>query len=179
MNMKLRELKLTDAIGMLEWMHDPEIQKCFRFNTQGKTLLDVEKFIQTSVATPINGRSVHLAIADDMDEYLGTISLKDVDMVSKNAEYAIILRKCAQGKGIGAMATKKILGIAFDDFGLEKVYLNVLADNEPAIRLYEKMGFVYEGQFRKHLFLHGEYKTLKWYSILKEEYQSIKNQIDT
>jgi len=41
---------------------------------------------------------------------------------------------------------------------------------ETAHSMYERIGFVYEGAFRKHLFLRGEYKTLKWYSILREEY---------
>lgn len=168
--MKLRKLELKDANRMLEWMHDPEIQKCFRFNTENKTLDDVYEFIRTAETTPIDGKGIHLAIVDESDEYLGTISLKEIDAVAKSAEYAISLRKCAQGKGVGSAATKEILRIAFEEFALERVYLNVLADNEAAIRLYEKIGFIYEGQFRNHLFLRGEYKTLKWYSMLKDEY---------
>lgn len=171
--MKLRALVEKDAAGMLEWMHDPQIQKCFRFNTESKTMEDVISFIQTAESEPVHGKSVHLAIVNDEDEYLGTISLKEIDTTAHNAEYAISLRKCAQGKGIGALATKEILRIAFMDFKLEKVYLNVLADNEKAIRLYEKTGFVYEGLFRNHLFLNGEYKSLKWYSMLKSEYLSL------
>ena len=111
---------------------------------------------------------------DENDDYLGTISLKDVDIISGNAEYAISLRKKAQGRGIATQATKELLKKAFEQFGFEKVYLNVLADNEHAIHLYEKCGFVYEGEFRRHLFLKGEYKTLKWYSVLKKEYYNTK-----
>lgn len=170
--MNLRKLELKDAPGMLEWMHDPDIQKCFRFNTEKKTLDDVTKFIQAAEITPMDGKDIHLAIVNEKDEYLGTISLKEFDAVAMNAEYAISLRKCAQGKGVGTEATKEILKFAFNKFGLEKVYLNVLADNKAAIRMYERIGFIYEGEFRKHLFLRGEYKTLKWYSLLKEEYRA-------
>ncbi len=177
--MNLRKLELKDAIGMLEWMHDPDIQKCFRFNTEEKTLDDVTEFIQTAEIIPIHGKDIHLAIVDENDEYLGTISLKDYDAIAKNAEYAISLRKSAQGKGVGTEATKEILELAFDKFGFEKVYLNVLADNKAAIRLYERIGFVYEGEFRKHLFLRGQYETLKWYGMLKEEYLAkYKKQIE-
>lgn len=170
--MKLRKLELKDAVGMLEWMRDPEIQKCFRFNTENKSLGDVSEFIQTAETNPIDGKSIHLAIVDENDEYLGTISLKEIDAISKSAEYAISLRKCAQGKGVGSAATREILRMAFEEFGLERIYLNVLADNEVAIQLYEKIGFIYEGKFRNHLFLRGEYKTLKWYSMLKDEYKA-------
>ena len=168
--MRLRKLEKRDADGMLEWMHDPEIQKNFCFDASKKSRDDVLEFIGNSQTEMTAGKSIHYAIADDLDEYLGTISLKNVDLTARNAEYAISLRKKAQGKGIAAEATKELLELAFLKHGLERVYLNVLAENKRAIHLYEKCGFVYEGEFRKHLFLKGEFRTLKWYSILREEY---------
>ena len=167
---KLRELETRDADGMLEWMHDPEIQKQFRIPMGEKTLEDALMFIETADVRLLDGKNIHYAIADEEDEYLGTISLKGINLVDKNAEYAISLRKRAQGKGIAFWATREILQKAFCQHGLERIYLNVLSDNIKAIYLYERCGFVYEGEFRRHIFLKGEYKTLKWYSILKEEY---------
>lgn len=168
--MRLRRLEKKDADGMLEWMHDPEIQENFRFDASKKSKEDVLEFIRNSQIEMIAGKDIHYAITDDLDEYLGTISLKGVDMEARNAEYAISLRKKAQGKGIATEATEELLRLAFDEYGLERVYLNVLAENKKAIRLYEKCGFAYEGEFRKHLFLKGEFRTLKWYGILREEY---------
>ena len=169
--MKLRRLEEKDADGMLEWMQDPEIQKRFRFNAEGMDKEAVLSFIREANTCLIDGKDIHYAVSDENDGYLGTISLKNIDLSSKNAEYAISLRRIAQGKGIAAKATNEILRIAFEQYALEKVYLNVLADNQKAIRFYEKCGFIYEGEFRKHLFLRGEYKTLKWYSMLKEEWK--------
>lgn len=173
--MRLRPLEAKDAEGILEWMQDPDIQKNFRFSTQNKSYDDVLSFIDAAVTSPIDGESIHYAITDDNDEYLGTISLKNVDLQCMSAEYAISMRKCAQGQGIATWATKRILQIAFEEFHFQRVYLNVLSDNERAIRLYEKCGFIYEGAFRRHLFLKGEFKTLKWYSILDNEYWGGKN----
>lgn len=168
--MKLRRLKEKDATGMLEWMHDPEFQKNFQIDMINRRMEDIIEFINQSQTDRIEGQSIHYAIVDEEDEYLGTISLKDIDLLARKAEYAISLRKMAQGKGIATEATRELLRIAFDKLGLERVYLNVLSENINAIRLYEKCGFVYEGAFRNHLFLKGEYRTLKWYSILKNEY---------
>lgn len=168
--MKLRRLKEKDAAGMLEWMHDPEFQKNFQIDMINRRMEDIIEFINQSQTDRIEGQSIHYAIVDEEDEYLGTISLKDIDLLARKAEYAISLRKMAQGKGIATEATRELLRIAFDKLGLERVYLNVLSENINAIRLYEKCGFVYEGAFRNHLFLKGEYRTLKWYSILKNEY---------
>lgn len=170
--MRLRKLEEKDADYMLEWMTDSEIQKYFRFDMANRKKEDILAFINNAEIKMIDGKSIHYAIADERNEYLGTISLKNINLVSRNAEYAISLRKKAQGRGIATEATKELLRRAFFEFGLEKVYLNVLSENDKAIRLYEKCGFVYEGEFRKHLFLKGEFKALKWYSILKEEYLS-------
>lgn len=170
--MKLRKLQKTDAEGMLEWMHDSDINKNFRANMSKKTISDVLMFIKKASVTPEEGKDVHFAIASEANEYLGTISLKNFDMEAKNAEYAICIRKCGQGKGIATWATRELLRIAFDEYGLERVYLNVLSDNRRAIHLYEKCGFIYEGEFQKHLLLNGEYKSLKWYGILRDDYES-------
>lgn len=167
----LRKLKEKDAVGMLEWMHDADIQRNFRFLGEEMNYISVLEFIHNSEKSAIDGSNYHYAITNNNDEYLGTISLKNVNTVSKNAEYAICLRKMAQGRGIGVEATKAILKIAFYDLKLQRVYLNVLSENERAIRLYTKCGFMYEGEFRDHLFLRGEYKSLKWYGLLRDEYE--------
>lgn len=171
--MRLRRLKEEDAPYMLEWMKDSNIQKNFRFPIEKTSIDEVMGFIRSAEIQLIDGKSIHYAIADDNDEYMGTISLKDVSLKDGNAEYAISLRKCAQGKGIGTAATREIMKLAFESFGLHRVYLNVLSDNVRAISLYERFGFVYEGEFKEHLYLRGEYKSLKWYAMLKEDYDKL------
>lgn len=174
----LRKLKIEDAEGILEWMYDPDIAKAFRFNAADKNRETVLEFIRCAETAPVDGGDIHYSIADETNEYLGTISLKSVDLVAKKAEYAISLKKSAWGKGIAFQATLEILQRAFKEFGLERIYLNVFSDNKRAIRLYEKCGFIYEGEFRKHLFLRGEYKSLKWYGMLKEEYLATHDRIE-
>ncbi len=174
--MRLRELQEKDMAGMLEWMTDSDIRQNFRFSSNKSDEKSVLSFIQNAKISisPIEGCTIHYAIADDeSDEYLGTISLKEISMVNKNAEYAISLRKKAQGMGIGVKATREILRLAFEEYALARVYLNVFSDNIRAIKLYEKCGFVFEGEFRNHLLVEGKYKSLKWYSILRHEYNCI------
>jgi ribosomal-protein-alanine N-acetyltransferase len=44
-------------------------------------------------------------------------------------------------KGIGESLMKKGMDSMRDDYGAKEVYLEVRVSNEPAIRLYEKLGF--------------------------------------
>jgi diamine N-acetyltransferase len=169
---RLRELRATDAPLMLEWMHDKDFQKCFLKNMMQMTLQDAGNFcLDSKLPENIeNGTSLNYAVTDDTDEYLGTISLKNIDVNSKTAEYAISMRKKIHGKGIATEATRLVLKKAFEELGLQRVYLNVLSDNQAAIRLYEGCGFVCEGEFRQHLYKDGRYVNLKWYGLLKREY---------
>ena len=168
---KLRELKETDVDGMLEWMHNEEIQKSFRKPMLSYTKEKALNFIRNAGYELVEGGNLHFAIANEADEYLGTISLKELDLESRSAEYAIVLRKSMHGKGYAKEATLKLLEKGFEEYGLERIYLNVLSDNVKAQELYKRCGFVYEGESRKSVLINGEFRSLKWYSILKEEYK--------
>lgn len=163
---QLRKLSEKDIPGMMEWMHDPDINLWFRFNADAMTEERARKFIAGSFTE----KTRHYAIVDESDEYLGTISLEEIDEENGHALYAISTRKCAWGSGAALEATRMLLEIAFHELNLERVYLNVLADNIRAKRFYEKAGFRYEGRFHKHLKLRGEWRDWDWYAILKDDY---------
>ncbi len=174
--MKLRYLELKDAPGMLEWMHDVTINKNFRTDFSGYNLEKAEAFISNSWTE----QDKHFACTDDFDEYLGTVSLKNIDWNSRNAEYAISFRKKAHGTGASHFATNEILKIAFYKLNLEKVYLNVIGKNSRAISFYEKYGFTLEGRFKKHILINGVLEDLLWFGIFKDDYaRRLKNENDT
>lgn len=163
----LRKLEEKDAPHMLEWMHDETINCFFRFDAANMTY---EKALDYIVKANEAEDELHFAIVDEADEYMGTISLKNIDKINRKAEYAISTRSCAHGKGVAMKATEEILGIAFKELELNKVYLNVLSVNERAVRFYEKAGFSYEGEFVQDILIRNEFYNLKWYGMLAAEY---------
>ncbi len=170
----LRELKEEDAEYMLEWMHDPDIQKGFKRNFLDATIDDAKRFIREAKIPKqlVSGKELHYAIVNDDDIYLGTISLKKLDLDNFSAEYAITTRRDAHGRGVASRATKLILQKAFLELGLHRVYLNVYADNADAIRLYKRCGFKYEGEFRDHIKRGNEYVNWKWFGMLDSEFRA-------
>ena len=162
--MKLRKILYKDIPFILEWMKDSNINKYFRFNPDNINEDSIRKFIDESNGDSFN---FHYAITEDDDEYLGTISLKNINNIDKNAEYAIALRNKSIGTQIASVATKEILRIGFDDLKLAKVYLNVLSYNKRAIAFYEKMGFKYEGEFKNHVMIRQNLENLKWYAYYR------------
>lgn len=161
----LRKLQLKDVPLMLEWMHDEEAKHIFQNNFAEIDDVAAKKFVENSFRED----QQHFAIVDDQDdEYLGTISLKNIDLKNKNAEYAISTRKKARGTGANQKATKSLLKYGFDKLQLHRIYLNVLSSNKRAISFYKKCGFIYEGKFKDHLFIDDRYQDLEWYAICKK-----------
>ncbi len=161
--MKLRKLEQKDAALMLEWMHDPAVNRFFRYDFASKTLADAQAFIVSAIDAFDAKRDYHFAVCEDDDTYLGTVSLKGVNREKKEAEYAISLRRAAQGRGVGRFATEAVLAYAYAQAGLQSVYLNVLADNTNAIRLYEKCGFRLECIEPNAVEINGVLQDLRWY----------------
>lgn len=171
--MKLRPLQIKDTMPILEWMHDESVNKFFMADFKDFTEEQVHEFIKSSITS----EHINYACVDKDDLYLGTISLKHIELSSLNAEFAISFSKKAQGTGAAQFATLEILKEAFETLKLERVYLNVFSINYRAIEFYKKIGFIYEGEFRKHVRKNGELIDLQWYGMLKEEYTAIKNTI--
>lgn len=166
----LRLFKEDDAYGMLEWMHDAGINSVFSRSFAEEDMKSVLNFIEASRSYE---NDLHLAVTDNNDEYLGTISLKGIDFINRNAEYAISTRRKAHGTGIAKRATLDILRYAFEELRLNKVYLNVKASNKRAIAFYEKVGFFPEGVFREHVKEEDDYADLLWFGITSADYQQL------
>ena len=60
-------------------------------------------------------------------------------------------------------ATKEILRIAFEELGLKRVYLNVLAENKRATAFYQKVGFKSDTCIESRIQIDGKEKSLNWY----------------
>ena len=171
--MKLRKLKLSDAPLMLEWMHDPDVVKDLRANFASKTIEDCQSFIIESQKDKDN---VHYAIVSNKDEYMGTVSLKDIDRKTKSAEFGIVVRKAAMGAGYSWYGMSHIFKIAFEKLGLDFVYWCVSEKNERACRFYDKHHFpllkdVPDFALKRYQGI----PDMRWYVYSKNNHDDIEN----
>jgi putative acetyltransferase len=74
-----------------------------------------------------------------------------------SANLGIMVHREYQGMGVGDRLMCALLNVADDWLMLLRVELTVFADNERAIRLYQKHGFVAEGIKRKAAIRNGAY----------------------
>lgn len=163
--MRLRELKLKDAPLMLEWMHDESVVENLRGKFKEKTLNDCNSFIK---AAENKEENLHLAIVSDEDEYMGTVSLKNIDRTNNSAEFAITVRRSAMGRGYSWWGMEEIIRLAFEKYGLENVYWCVSRSNERAVRFYDKHNFHEALDISEAIqSRYAGMDDLKWYSVLK------------
>lgn len=133
--MKMRNLEEKDAPFMLEWMHDESVVEFLSANFAAKTIDDCKAFIQSACTET----DVNMAVVDDNDEYMGTVSLKHIQ--NQTAEFAITFRKCAMGKGYSTYGIRSIIEYGLEELGLNSIYWCVSPDNARAVRFYDKNGY--------------------------------------
>ena len=171
--MYIRRLELRDAPLMLSWMHDKSVTNDLRTDFSKKTLQDAEGFIRSSWEDREN---IHLAIASDEDEYMGTVSLKCIQ--DSCAEFAITVRAEGMRRGYAWFGMESILDKAFNELGLESVYWCVSRNNTRAVRFYDKHHFNEIVDIPQDIL--DRYKgieNLKWYSVLKGDRFDIRDSV--
>ncbi|MCX7983176.1 MAG: ribosomal protein S18-alanine N-acetyltransferase [Syntrophales bacterium] len=67
----------------------------------------------------------------------------------------VAVRQHVRRKGIATQLLTRLMGQAREE-GIKKVYLEVRASNEEALRLYEKMGFIVRGIRKRYYQEEGE-----------------------
>jgi putative acetyltransferase len=96
-------------------------------------------------------REVHVVAVDAGGRVVGHVSVqREAHPVTRHvATLAIAVAAGARGRGIGS----RLMAAAFAwarSVGVDKVVLSVYPDNEAAIGLYRRFGFVEEGRLARH-----------------------------
>ena len=99
---------------------------------------------------------------------LGLLEFDGIDW-SNRTTFASIGIGAAEhrGRGYGADAMRVALRFAFSELNLHRVCLTVFSYNEPAIALYERLGFVREGVYREHIKRDGQHFDMLLFGLLR------------
>jgi RimJ/RimL family protein N-acetyltransferase len=151
----LRALERADAPTVLPWINDQEVIHHLLIH-KPTNLAAEEAFIDAM------NRSDHDVVfgicATVSGELVGVVGLHRMDHKNRHALFGIFIGDPRhRGKGLGTEATAMVVRYAFDTLNLNRVWLHVYEDNKPAIRAYEKVGFVREGVLRADSFRRGRY----------------------
>ena len=128
------------------------------------------KFSSFGDAQDENSYYFHLKTLSD-DVLVGFVVLFNFKWGNQSAEMAIgIGDPSYRGKGYGQDALKLILNYGFNELNLHRISLTVMDYNTPAIKAYERVGFVLEGTHRQAVQRQGKRYDLLLYGILRDEF---------
>ncbi|MBQ3013617.1 MAG: GNAT family N-acetyltransferase [Clostridia bacterium] len=136
---------MDDTNDIVRWRNSADV-KSNLFSQAELTVEQHTNYFKSNVET---GKCHQFIIVAD-ERSVGTAFLKNIDYLTKTAEFGIFIGESfARGRGYAAPVTEMIVDYGFDKLCLEKITLSVFADNLPAIKAYKKAGFV-EEKIRKN-----------------------------
>jgi len=165
-----------DAEVFARWTEDAEYLRALdtdyaRPMSVGEMAKRLEQFIDDPSTVEFRIRT----LADD--RLIGFVALHSIEWNNRAANLAIgIGNPTHRGQGYGTDALRVVLRYAFHELSLERVGLNVNANNARAIRAYEKVGFHHEGAMRHALLRDGEWQDRIIMGILYEEWDAERRQ---
>lgn len=166
MNIKLRPIELADTDNIVQWRN----QEFVRLNFINRDILTHDRHIDYYNKYILTKKVFQFIILDGQ-KGIGTVFLRDVDLVNQKAEFGIFIGDYKYlNKGVGKIVTKMILNFGFNELKLNRIFLRVLEKNVIAISSYKKSGFIFEGCFRDDVYIDSEYVNIVFMSILKKEY---------
>lgn len=92
------------------------------------------------------------------DKPIGVFSLNRVDWRNGNAYIGVYANPEEKTKGAGDVLSRSLLFVAFTLIGLHTLKLEVIEDNERAIKFYKRMGFKEEGKLKEFVLKEGKRK---------------------
>jgi RimJ/RimL family protein N-acetyltransferase len=111
------------------------------------------------------------AILDEGAIHVGNCGLSDIDLQRGKTQLWIYLAE-REGRGVGRRAVRLLLGRAFEELELERVYLRVLITNPRAYAFYLRLGFVEEGRLRRDTVSGDTFVDAVLLSMLSDEFKA-------
>jgi RimJ/RimL family protein N-acetyltransferase len=165
---RLRAIEREDISRFVRWMNDPEVICYTTTNTPFSTAME-EKWFERQLDRSINLGQI-LAIETQVGEewiHIGSTDLFNIEPIDHAAEFGIMIGdKDFWNKGLGREATRLMLKHGFEDLNLNRIYLQVFAENLRGIKAYLAAGFVKEGILRQAMYKNGKYNDIVLMSVL-------------
>lgn len=152
-------------------VNDEQVMYYFSGGYISKSIEKIEQEYQEEYLTDdtkqiwiISAKTIHKSMN------VGKIWLQRINFTHRSAEFGIQINKSNWGKGYGTEAMELLIRYVFDTLAFKRLYCSVLEYNKPAINLYKKLGFKYEGKYRAGAYIGGRYCDMYLYSILRYEW---------
>ena len=143
MKVTLRPLVESDALISWAWRNDPSLW-IYTGSSPERSITHEDELNWIRAVLLRKNESRFAICVGDVEQYVGNVKLTNITLL--DSEFHIFIGdKSMHGLGVGYMATTLLLKHAKSIMRLAEVYLYVHKKNLPAIKIYEKCGFIFSG----------------------------------
>lgn len=156
MNLSIRPVRIDDAPAINEIRRMPGVMENILGIPSERTAVSERIFANMDANSH---EFVAAVIQDGIEKVVGCAGLhiSPSPRLRHSAGLGIMVHRDYQGKGVGTALMRAVLDLADNWLMLRRVELSVFTDNEKALALYKKMGFVIEGTKHMAVIRSGEY----------------------
>jgi RimJ/RimL family protein N-acetyltransferase len=104
-------------------------------------------------------------------EVVGHVNVMIADAQPRQGEIGFMFHPDHQGRGYATEATRALLRIAFEDYGLHRVYGRLEPRNAASVRVLEKLGMRREALLIENEWVKGEWQSEAIYALLDREWE--------
>lgn len=127
----------------------------------------------------ITDRLTFAVYSKRIKKYVGMFSILNVDENHGRAELGSIWYGVeAQRTEINSETTFTLLKYLFEELGYRRVEWKCDNENIRSKRAAERLGFVFEGVFRKHMIANGKNRDTAWYAIIDDDWSATRKKIE-
>ena len=165
---RLRSLTRQDLNKSRCWVNDPDLA-CLVDRVRPVSEPEHEAWLERALKDP---SQVIFGIETGPSKvYIGNCGLREIDPRSRKANLWIYIGEPRyRGRGLGDAAVRALLHFGFESLNLRRISLYVVASNQAAQRLYQRVGFKTEGRFRQEVYLNGAYVDTVHMGLLRSEF---------
>ncbi|EJY6074118.1 spermidine N1-acetyltransferase [Listeria monocytogenes] len=167
-DLKLRPLEREDLKFVHRLNNDAKIMS-YWFEEPYEAFVELQELYDKH----IHDQSERRFILELDGQMVGLVELMEIDYIHRRAEFQIIIDPKFQGYGYAVSATKLAMKYAFHVLNMHKLYLVVDKVNEKAIHVYEKVGFIREGELIDEFFVDGTYHDAIRMCIFQHQYREM------
>lgn len=136
----IRYTDLSEGRYLKEWLSEPSVGRWFPITDAVEVEDAVHRWIGFS-----RYKCSLTAFKDGQPCGIATLYLQPYRKLAHQCEFGIIVGGGYRGQGIGTELLRNLMHLAKEQFRIELLHLQVYQDN-PAIHLYERMGFTEFGR---------------------------------
>lgn len=146
-----------------KWRNDKKVWKHF---TNSRFINEIEQKDWFEIQARDKAKEYFVIL--EKDKFIGSVWIDEWDKINRSCRIGIFIIPPAQGKGYAYGVLKESMDYLFNDLSLHRIWLFVMENNKPAIKLYEKLGFKKEGVQKDAVFRDGEYKNYLMMGVIEE-----------